>query len=80
MLRLPRDEQGRPCSASEMFVNRKVRSFQEITRNLILKFQCRLNISQNDLVKSTLFVKITSRSKLRVHWTKLLHKQEQEED
>ena len=63
-----------------MFVNRKVRSFQEIIRNVIFKFQCRLNISQNDLVKSTLFVQITSKSKLRVHWTKLLHKQEVEGD
>ena len=80
LLRLPRDEQGRPCSASEMFVNRKVRSFQEIIRNVIFKFQCRLNTSTNELVKSTLFVQVTNRSKLSIHWTKLLHKQEVEGD
>ena len=47
LLRLPRDEQGRPCSASEMFVSRKVKSFQEILRNVVFKFQCRLKLSQN---------------------------------
>ena len=77
-LRLPRDAEGRPCSASGMFVNRKVKSFQEILRNVVFKFQCRLNLSQNDLVKSTLFVHITERSKLRKHWNKLLHQQEAE--
>ena len=80
LLRLPRDDQGRPCSASGMFVNRKVRSLQEILRNVIFKFQCRLNISQNDLVKSTLFVMVTKRSKLRKHWNSLLHRQEVEGD
>ena len=72
-LRLPRDAQGRPCSASGMFVNRKVRSFQEILRNLVFKFQCRLNLSQNALVKCTLFDNVLSRSKLRKQWYKLLH-------
>ena len=76
LLRLPRDDQGRPCSASQMFVSRKVKSFQEIIRNVVFKFQCRLNNSGNDLVKSTLFVHIKERSKLRKHWHKLLHKQE----
>ena len=79
-LRLPRDPQGRPCSASGMFVNRKVKSFQEIIRNVVFKFQCRLNSSQNDLIKSTLFVNISERSKLRKHWNKLLHIQEVDGD
>ena len=72
-LRLPRDAQGRPCSASGMFVNRRVRSFQEILRNLVFKFQCRLNQSQNELVVCTLSDNVSSRSKLRNHWEKLLH-------
>ena len=79
-LRLPKDPQGRPCSASEMFVNRRVKSFQEIIRNVVYKFQCRIKLSQNDLVKSTLFLNVTNRSKLRKHWNKLLHKQEIEGD
>ena len=79
-LRLPRDPEGRPCSASQMFVNRKVKSFQEIIRNVVFKFQCRMNNSENDLVKNTLFVHIKERSKLRKHWHKLLHKQEVECD
>ena len=71
-LNLSRDAQGRPCSASGMFVNRKVKSFQEIMRNLIFKFKCRLNVSDNDLVKSTLFKNIADGSKLRKHWNELL--------
>ena len=79
-LRLPKDPQGRPCSASEMFVSRRVKSFQEIIRNVVYKFLCRLKLSQNDLIKSTLFLNVTNRSKLRKHWNKLLHKQEVESD
>ena len=75
-LRLPKDPQGRPCSASEMFVIRRVKSFQEIIRNVVFKFQCRLRLSQNELVKSTLFVNVTSRSKLRKHWDKIMNIQE----
>ena len=71
-LRLPQDAQGRPCSASGMFVRRNIRSFQEIVRNVVYKFQCRLNISNNDLVKSTLFKNVICQSKLRKHWNKLL--------
>ena len=72
LLRLPRDAQGRPCSASGMFVNRKVRSFQEILRNVIFKFRCRLDASQNELVKCTLFRNIINSSKRRSHWNRLL--------
>ena len=79
-LRLPKDAQGRPCSASEMFVNRRVKSFQEIIRNVVFKFQCRLKLSQNDLVKSTLFAYVTNRSKLKKHWNKILHIQEVDGD
>ena len=71
-LRLPRDEQGRPCSASGMFVRRNIKSFQEIMRNVVYKFQCRLNISNNELVKSTLFKNVICKSQLRKHWNKLL--------
>ena len=67
-----RDAQGRPCSASGMFVNRKVRSFQEILRNVIFKFRCRLDASQNELVKCTLFRNIINSSKRRSHWNRLL--------
>ena len=79
-LRLPRDPEGRPCSASQMFVNRKVKSFQEIIRNVVYKFQSRLNNSGNELVKSTLFVQIKETSKLRKHWHKLLYKQDVDGD
>ena len=72
-LRLPRDEDGRPCSASGMFVTRKIKSFQEILRNVVLKFRCRLDASENELVKSTLFRNVANISKLRKHWTNLLH-------
>ena len=72
-LRLPRDAQGKPCSASGMFVNRNVRSFQEILRNLVFKFQRRLSLSQNELVMCTLFVNVLSRSKMRKHWNNILH-------
>ena len=41
LLGLPWDEQGRPCSASEMFATRIVKSLQEILKNLIYKFQCK---------------------------------------
>ena len=72
-LQLPRDAQGRPCSASGMFVNNKVRSFPEILRNLVFKFQCRLSTSQNELVMCTLFDNVLNRSKLRKHWNNILH-------
>ena len=72
LLRLPRDDQGRPCSASGMFVNRRVKSFQEILRNVIFKFRCRLEASENELVKCTLFRNIINSSKRRSHWNKLL--------
>ena len=75
-LKLPRDEQGRPCSASGMFANRRVKSFEEILRNVVFKFQCRIDLSENLLVKSTLFAHIRERSKLRKHWNKILHIQE----
>ena len=71
-LRLPRDAQGRPCSASGMFVTRKVKSFQEILRNVVFKFWCRLDASENELVKSTLFKNVANLSKLRNHWNRLL--------
>ena len=37
-LRLPRDAQGRPCSASGMFASRNIKSLQEILRNVVYKF------------------------------------------
>ena len=72
LLGLPWDEQGRPCSASAMFANRKVKSLQEILRNLIYKFMCRLDISDNDIVRCTLYTCVTRNSKLRKHWNRLL--------
>ena len=71
-LNLPRDAQGRPCSASGMFVSRKVKSFQEIMRNLVFKFRCRLTLSMNDLVMCSLYANVVSSSKLRKHWDRLL--------
>ena len=71
-LRLPRDEIGRPCSASGMLVTRRVKSFQEILRNVVFKFRCRLDASENELVKSTLFKNVSNFSKLRKHWNRLL--------
>ena len=71
-LRLPRDEQGRPCSASGMFVTRRLRSFQEIMRHAVFKFINRLDASTNVLVKCTLFKNVKDSSKLRKHWNSLL--------
>ena len=71
-LRLPRDAQGRPCSASGMFASRNIKSLQEIIRNVVYKFQCRLNVSNNSLAKCTLFRNIKEKSKLRNHWSRLL--------
>ena len=69
---MPRDEQGRPCSASGMFASRRVKSLKEILRNLIYKFMCRLDVSDNDLVRSILSQSVTRISKLRKHWNRLL--------
>ena len=55
-----------------MFVSRKVKSFQEILRNVVYKFKCRLESSENELVMSTLFRHISDVSKLRRHWNRLL--------
>ena len=73
LLGLPRDEQGRPCSASGMFASRKVKSLQEIIRKSIYKFQCRLIASNNVLVQCTLYSDVVRRSKIRKHWTRLLN-------
>ena len=71
-LGLPRDEYGRPCSASGMFVTRNIKSFKEIIRNQIYKFKCRLYASSNELVISALFPYIVERSRLRKHWDRVL--------
>ena len=52
--------------------SRKVKSFQEILRNVVYKFRCRLVSSENELIKGTLFRHISSVSKLRRHWNRLL--------
>ena len=72
LLSLPRDEEGRPCSASNMFVTRKVKSFDEILRNLVFKFQSRLKSSNNELVCSTINKIYNNNSKLSNHWQRLL--------
>ena len=59
-------------AASGMLVNRKVKSFQEILRDVIFKFRCRLDVSENELVKCTLFRNIINSSKWRNHWNRLL--------
>ena len=71
-LRIPRDENGRPCSASGMFVTRNLKSFQEIIRTVVYKFINRLEASDNLLVKSTLYLNVRMKSKLRMHWNRLL--------
>ena len=48
-----------------MLLSRKVKSFQKIMRNLVFDFKCRLNLSDNDLVKSTLFKNVADGSKLK---------------
>ena len=73
LLGLPRDEQGIPCSASGMFVSRKVKSFDEILRNVVFRFQCRLELSKNELVCSTVNVHCLEDSKFRKHWQRLLN-------
>ena len=72
LLCLPRDEEGRPCSASNMFVTRKVKSFDEILRNVVFKFQSRLKSSNNELVCSTINKIYHYNSKLSIHWQRLL--------
>ena len=72
LLCLPRDEEGRPCSASNMFVTRKVKSFDEILRNVVFKFQARLISSNNELVSSTIDKLYHYNSKLSNHWQRLL--------
>ena len=72
LLCLPRDEEGRPCSASNMFVTRKVKSFDEILRNVVFKFQARLKSSNNELVCSTINKIYHYNSKLSNHWQRLL--------
>lgn len=72
LLCLPRDEEGRPCSASNMFVTRKVKSFDEILRNVVFKFQARLKSSNNELVCSTINKIYHYNSKLSIHWQRLL--------
>ena len=73
LLGLARDEQGIPCSASGMFVSRNVKSFEEILRNLIFRFQSRLDLSNNELVCSTVNVHYLMDSKFRKHWQRLLN-------
>ena len=70
---LPRDEQGRPCSASDMFVSRKVKSFAEIIRNVVFKFQSRLDNSNNELICSILNKHYVKESKFKGHWQRLLN-------
>ena len=41
-------------------------------RNLVFDFKCRLNLSDNDLVKSTLLKNVADGSKLRKYWNELL--------
>ena len=72
LLCLPRDEEGRPCSASNMFVTRKVKSFDEILRNVVFKFQLRLKSSNNELVRSTINKFYQYNSKMSIHWQRLL--------
>ena len=38
-----------------MFVNRNIKSLQEILRNVVYKFQYRLNKSKNDLVECKVY-------------------------
>ena len=70
---MARDEQGIPCSASGMFVSRNVKSFEEILRNLIFRFQIRLDLSNNELVCSTVNVHYLMDSKFRKHWQRLVN-------
>ena len=72
-LGIPRDAQGRLCSASGMFANRRVKSFQEIMRNQVYKFKSRLSLSVNELVSSALFPYIVESSLLRKHWNNMLY-------
>ena len=72
LLCLPRDEEGRPCSASDMFVSRNLKSFEEILRNGVFKFHARIKQSNNELVCSTLNKNYQYNSILRTHWQRLL--------
>ena len=71
-LGLPRDAEGRVCSASMMFVTRKVKSFQEIMRNLVYRFKCRVLSADNEIVRCTLFPNVSQKSKQLKHWNRVL--------
>ena len=55
-----------------MFVTRKVKSFDEILRNVVFKFQLRLKSSNNELVRSTINKFYQYNSKMSIHWQRLL--------
>ena len=71
-LGLPRDAEGRACSASMMFVTRKVKSFQEIMRNLVYRFKCRVLSADNEIVRCTLFPNVSQKSRQLKHWNRVL--------
>ena len=62
----------RSCSASQMFVNNDVLSFGELLRKCVYNFICRIDASQNSLIKCVSFV-TTSCSQLRRHWRSILY-------
>ena len=56
-----------------MFVSRKVKSFEEILRNVDFRFQCRLELSNHELTCSTVNGHYLEDSKFRNQWQKLLN-------
>ncbi len=61
----------RSCSASQMFVVSDVLSFGELLRKCVYNFICRVDASQNYLVK--VVAKCTTSSQLRKHWRSILY-------
>ena len=62
----------RSCSASYMFVSNDVLSFGELLRKSVYNFMCRIDASQNFLIKCVALVTCTS-SQLRKHWRSILY-------
>ena len=63
----------RHCSASEMFASNGISMSHAVIRNFVHKFMCRLNTSDNNLIRAVLMSDIRWLSRIRRHWIKMLY-------
>ena len=61
------------CSASQMFVENRVKSFKEINRVLILGISNRIYTSENALLNAYINCTVSKRSKLLKLWNKSIY-------